>query len=200
MNARCAGRQGRGVAGGAALLAGLVAVLTAAAPFPASEHGPEPGHTGGFGEPTCRACHFDGPERPEDAAVSIEGLPAKWTPASEYPIDIVVSGTDVRRGGFQLAVRHAAGGLVGTQAGRLAGPSGGLSVTDRDGIAYIHHNVNGTTPDAAGELRWRIVWIAPTEPTGPVAFHVAANAANDDRSEFGDRIVTAADTVSPSAR
>ena len=36
---------------------------------------------------------------------------------------------------------------------------------------------------------WTIAWISPTTG-GSVAFHVAANAANDDASEFGDFIYT----------
>lgn len=35
--------------------------------------------------------------------------------------------------------------------------------------------------------RWRFRWRAPLD-ADTVRFHVAANAANGDRSEFGDRI------------
>ncbi|HSJ15599.1 MAG TPA: hypothetical protein VK939_14345, partial [Longimicrobiales bacterium] len=91
----------------AALLV-CVGTAAAAAAIPrASVHGPEPGHTGGFGEPTCRACHFDGPENPVDAAVTLSGLPGSWLPGRSYPITVVLGGAELRRGGFQLAARFA---------------------------------------------------------------------------------------------
>lgn len=159
-----------------------------------SVHGPEPGHTGGFGEPTCRECHFDGPAHPNDASVTLEGLPDVWIAGRTYPIAVVVSGAALRRGGFQLTVRFA-GEDAGRQAGTLAAVPGRVAITVADGVAYAHHVAGSTDPSAPGEVRWVLTWTAPADPGAAVAIHVAANAANDDASEFGDRIVTAADTV-----
>lgn len=178
-----------------ALLACTTAATSAAAGRALSLHGPEPAHTGGFGEPTCRRCHFDGPERPTDASVSIEGLPAAWEPGRSYPLTVVLTGTDVRRGGFQLAVRSA----DARQAGALAPADSGTATRVHEGVTYLGHLPAGTLPDAAGAVRWSVVWAAPADTHGTVVFHVAANAANDDNSEFGDRIVAAAAEV-PAAR
>jgi hypothetical protein len=182
--------------GGLATLLLCVAAAAAAATLPRpSVHGPEPGHTGGFGEPTCRACHFDGPETTSDADVAIDGLPTSWTPGTRYPITVVLRGAALRRGGFQLAVRHATGEDAGRQAGVLSGDSGRVSITVAGGVSYGHHVRESTAPTAPGVVRWELAWTAPVEGAGLVAFHVAANAANDDDSELGDLIVTAADTI-----
>ena len=184
----------------ATLLLCVAAGAVAAAIPRASGHGPAPGHTGGFGEPTCRACHFDGPERPSDAAVSIAGLPRAWTPGASYRIAVVLRSETMRRAGFQLTARFAAGEQPGAQAGTLAGSRDHIAVTDSAGIAYVHHTLAGTDVTAPGEVRWDVLWTAPAAAPGPIVFHVAANAANDDNSEFGDLVVTGADTVAAAPR
>lgn len=174
------------------LLTGLAVPLIAASARPSAE-GPLPGHTGGFGEPTCTECHM-GSGDDGGASVVVEGLPAAWIPGTAYRLVIAVTAPELRRGGFQLAARFAADG---TQAGTLevADGRGRTTMPEPDGVQYAHHLYDGTAPTAAGVARWTIVWTAPAQGTGAVAFHVAANAANDDNSEFGDRIVTAAATV-----
>jgi hypothetical protein len=42
---------------------------------------------------------------------------------------------------------------------------------------------------------WAVEWTAPAQALADVAIHVAANAANDDNSEFGDHIFTAESTI-----
>jgi len=51
-----------------------------------SAEGPPPGHTGGLGEPTCRACHFDAPEELEVGELVLKGLRAAYAPGTEYPL------------------------------------------------------------------------------------------------------------------
>ena len=41
------------------------AVAVGGAPAAANSDGAVPGFTGGFGEATCRSCHFDAPAEPE---------------------------------------------------------------------------------------------------------------------------------------
>ncbi|HEX9611604.1 MAG TPA: choice-of-anchor V domain-containing protein, partial [Gemmatimonadales bacterium] len=50
------------------------------------------------------------------------------------------------------------------------------------------HTLAGTSVAAGGTGRWTFRWTAPD--AGAVAFHVAANAANDDDSPLGDFIYT----------
>ncbi len=48
----------------------------------------------------------------------------------------------------------------------------------------------------AAEGKWQFQWEAP-ERRAPVVLHVAANAANQDDSEFGDSIHTRELTIRP---
>lgn len=177
----------------------LIALLSLGLAVPllgaASAEGPLPGHTGGFGEPTCAACH-QGPG-PADARVRLTDVPAAWQRLATYRITVEVNAAALRRGGFQLAARWATGPAEGRQAGRfeVAGP--GARVTESGGIAYVHHTYEGTSASEPGRVVWTVDWRSPTEGIGAIWFHVAANAANDDNSEFGDSIVTAERQVPP---
>lgn len=155
----------------------LVAVALAVWMGTAGAHpdGAPPAHTGGFGEPSCHACHFDAPVT--DEGVRIEGLPGRFTPGERYELELVLEHATLRTAGFQLAVRDT----DGRQAGSLEPVDGATTRVEQDGIGYLNQT-------RAGDGRWRFTWTAPAG-THAVVFHVAANAANDDRSEFGDRIV-----------
>lgn len=96
--------------------------------------------------------------------------------------------------GFQLAMRLAEGPEHGRQAGTLRAIDDRVKVTHHaeTGIFYAQHTETGAR--ASGSATWVVEW-TPGPRTSPVVFHVAANAANDDASEFGDYIY-ADDTVS----
>jgi len=174
----------------AAFVAGLLA--TAAAAGTPGLDGPVPGHTGGFGEPTCHACHADGPE-PAVGGVSIQGLPERFVPGKRYQLTLVLDGTPTRAAGFQLAVRGAPGTpREGEQAGVLAPAGERARVREgAGGVQYLSHSWDGVLQPEAGQARWSFTWTAPADMTD-VAFHVAANYANDDASELGDIVRTGA--------
>ena len=53
----------------------------------------------------------------------------------------------------------------------MTGPADGRSaVTEDDGIAYLHHTLDGTTLTGEGEAVWRFTWTAPD----PAATRIAA--------------------------
>ncbi|MFP3941014.1 MAG: choice-of-anchor V domain-containing protein [Thermoanaerobaculia bacterium] len=106
----------------AALLTWLV--VAGSAPAAANADGALPGFTGGFGEPTCRSCHFDAPEEPEEGALVLEGVPEAYRPGETYPLTVVLRHPELARGGFQLTARFAAGAAEGRQAGVLRVPDG----------------------------------------------------------------------------
>ena len=71
-------------------------------------------------------------------------------------------------------------------------------------MTYAQHTEAGTVLTRPGTASWTVEWRAPatTAPGGgatAVVFHAAANAANDDASEFGDFIYTASATTRPAA-
>jgi len=155
--------------------------------------GPPPAHTGGFGEPTCYACHMESGPNTGEGTLVLRGLDGVYKPGTAHRIAVELTSPQMRRGGFQLAVRFAEGPAAGKQAGTLRAVDEGVAVTtDSTGIQYAHHLETGTELVAPGTARWTLEWTAP--PDGAegdvVVFHIAANAADDDASPFGDLIFT----------
>ena len=194
-----------------AVVAGGCAVVAAASGVAAYADGPPPAHTGGFGEPTCAECHFGG--APVDSVrLTVEGLPARYAADSTYSVRVVLRAPELVRGGFQLATRYLSGQDRGRQAGALAAPGPRVEVvtagpsdsTAGPPTAYARHTLDGSTASegrsAEGRLAWTLRWRAPgsgNRAAGPVAVDVAANASNDDASEFGDRVVSIRVIVPP---
>jgi len=176
----------------AAALAISAATLAAPALLVAFQEGPLPAHTGGFGEPTCHACHFDNPVNDPTGTLDLAGVPDSYTPGEAYPLTVRLARPGAGRAGFQLSVRFADGPARGRQAGRLEPAGAGLQIVtaNETGVQYLTHAESGTRPDAAGTASWRLRWVAPDARVGPVVFHVAANSGNDDQSPLGDHIYT----------
>ena len=151
---------------------------------------PPPGNTGGFGESSCHQCHFDHPLNDQEGSLNIHGLPEFYEPNSQYLIRITLKRPALKRGGFQLATRFTGGAQAGRQAGSLQPFDDRVAVmTSDDGaIQYAHHSEVASQPSSRDEISWALLWIAPEFSGAPVAFHVAANACNDDDSSFGDFI------------
>jgi hypothetical protein len=176
-------RQGIAVVSAAILTASLVTVARAA--FDAR---PPLAHTGGFGEPSCRECHFDGPMGPPEA-LSLGWLtPEPIRPGGVYRLEVAIHDTTAVVGGFQLSVRVAAGPHAGSQAGTLCAVDArvAVAVDTTSGVQYASHA--GAAP--RDSLRWQVEWRAPAEDVGAVIIHVASNSANDDDSMLGDAITT----------
>jgi hypothetical protein len=190
-----------------------LALLLAATPRPVggNSEGPPPAHTGGFGEPTCRACHFDAPEEPEAGALLVDGVPAVYRPGAEYAITVTLRDPRLESAGFQLAARFAGegsgasasgGAEGGHQAGRLLSSGPRVEVVEHGdpAVLYAHQTLAGAAPEGDRETTWTVRWVAPAEPAGPVLFHAAANAANDDDSELGDAVHAATARSEPPGR
>ena len=164
------------------------------AAVPVFKTGPPPGHTGGFGEPTCRACHSDAGLNEPGGDLAIVGLPATYNAGRTYNLEVVLRHAGMLRAGYQLAARFA----DGTPAGALA-PGDERSVVIWDTVShvgYIEHNLAGTA--LAGDAgRWIVRWTAPANARGVVVFNAAGNAANDDDSPLGDFIYASVLRVAP---
>lgn len=157
--------------------------------------GPPGARTGGFGEPTCTECHTgtvnSGPGR---VTISVAGT---YASGETIPITVTVSDPNQRRWGFELSARTQPGGQ---QAGTLLVGSDGFTqiITER-GIQYIEHTLAGTRGGTAGPVSFEFQWRAPDVSAGPIVFHVAANAANNNFSTSGDRIYTSSAAAQPQA-
>lgn len=199
--ARPAGASVLGGLGIAALAVGLLGGSASGrtAPFPDA---PPPAHTGGFGEPTCRACHFGEELNAPGATLHIEGLPHAYKAGETYDFRVVLSGEPLERAGFELAARFSGEMAHGQQAGTLEalGPGVAITAAGAPAIMYAHQTAEGTLPAEPGVASWQMRWRAPVTTHGDVAFHVTANAANYDESAFGDAIYADSVHIPPAAR
>lgn len=166
-----------------ALLAALLGL--AAAEACGYEDGAPPGHTGGFGEPDCSACHSGFDSNVPAGKLAIEGLPAEYAPGETYRVAIVLQHPELASGGMQLAVRSE----DGEPAGEVVPASERTQVVNEAGQAYLQHTRDGTRSGGDGCIRWEFDWRAP-QAAESIVLNVAANAANDDFSSLGDFIYT----------
>ncbi len=127
-------------------------------------------------EQSCATCHFDADPVRDSAALVISGLPLNLAPGAIYKLKIILEDPDTVTAGFLLiaqAANHEAGTFFSTEAE----------------VEFIGAVIRSTAPlrgDAV--VSWEVEWRAPTTVVSPVVFHVAASAANDDGSPFGDTI------------
>jgi hypothetical protein len=185
------------VVGVAALASALVtaAARPGRAPYP---DGAPPGFSGGFGEDSCTACHFDHDLNELRGGVSLSGVPAAYTPGASYSVTIALRRPGTARAGFQLTARFE----DGTQAGTLAAPEGAedrIAVTAEAAtrVQYASQREAGSRPSGEGAARWSVRWTAPAAGSPAVLFHVAANAADGDGSASGDYVYTTAAASQP---
>ncbi|MGH7751374.1 MAG: choice-of-anchor V domain-containing protein, partial [Gemmatimonadales bacterium] len=129
------------------------------------------------------------------------GVPPAYQPGRTYELVVALKRAGMLRSGFQTAARLAEGQGAGMQAGAFAPSDGGTQVI-RDsgtGVAYVQHTQLGSAA-TGGTARWSVLWTAPPRARGPVVFHIAANAANDDDSPLSDYIYTTEIRTTPGPR
>lgn len=158
----------------------------------AYDDGAPPGHTGGFGEPDCTACHSDNERNDAEGILSVTGLPERYAPGESYRLSIVLEHPELEAGGFQLAVRTS----DGSAAGRLEPVDARTRALADGGREYLQHTPEGRRDTDGGRISWQLAWQAPGAAV-PVVLNLAANAANDDLSELGDFIYTLELTLEP---
>ena len=183
---------------------GLTAVVLAASTVTlAFREGPLPNMAGGFGDQTCRMCHFDGPLNAPGGRVVLSA-PASYVPGKVYPISVTLTRKAVERGGFEISARFTTAPERGRQAGSWAVPSDGRvqSVKSQQdaSLVFLQHTTAGSTTKTPGTLAWTLQWTAPPPGRGAVQFNVAANASNDDASPLGDHIYTSERVSRPATR
>ncbi len=154
---------------------------------------PPAGHTGGFDEPTCRRCHFSEAINDPAGTLTLQGLPNDFATDTTYRLTLTVSRPGMANGGFQLAARFATGERAGHQAGALRSVDERVEVKTEGPlrVQYAQHTKAGITLSASDSVSWMVDWTAPNGPVTSVWFHIAANAGNDDASEFGDFVYVA---------
>jgi hypothetical protein len=188
-------------ASAAALLACAALLLSASKAAPRASgyaDAAPPGFSGGFGEPSCHACHFHTELNSGPGRVTIAGVPDRFTPGGRYPLTITLTRPDMKLGGFQLTSRFKDGG---GQAGSLATDADERErarIDLRSGVQYANQRRKGTPLSSANTVVWKLIWTAPPAG-GPIVLHVAANAADGDDTAEGDYVHTAAAESVPAA-
>jgi hypothetical protein len=166
----------------------------------AFKEGPYPNVTGGFGEQSCHLCHLDNPVNAPGGSLELSGVPPTYVAGRTYPITITIAREELRRAGFEISARFAAGRHKGRQAGgwRILDARAQLIPGAVDtALMFVQHNLAGSRTTSPGSNRWTIEWTAPSPAAGPVQFNVAANASNDDDSPLGDYIYLKAARSTP---
>lgn len=143
--------------------------------------------TGGFGEETCRSCHFDYDLNPDGGQLNVSGLESSFKPGEVIEIALEVSRKEIGKAGFQLSARFTDGRQAGTF---LLDDNSRIMFTSSapDSLQYVQHSAEGVEPNGDGMNKWTVQWKAPEKISSPVIFNIVANAGNGDQSEFGDFI------------
>jgi hypothetical protein len=176
----------------------LATTMRLVASHPYAEGAP-PGFSGGFKEDSCHACHFHQDLNAGGGRVTIEGVPAAFTPGERYRLTVTLTRAGMKRAGFQLTARFKDSGA---QAGVLtADPGDGerVGVERLSGVEYAGQKKAGSAVATADTVRWVLDWTAPAGG-GPVIFHVSANAADGNESADGDFVYTATVDSPPAPR
>lgn len=176
-------------------LAALSAIYSLnGAPAEAFSAGPFPSLTGAPGESSCRECHSGGPT---GGTLSINGLPANYSPNQEITLTVRLAQQNRARFGFQLTAIDD----TGKRAGDLT-PNDNRTQTQTSNIngnqrQYINHTGSGNAPVSSGLGSWTFRWKAPAQSVGRVTFYVAGNAANGNFNQTGDTIYTINQNIQP---
>lgn len=154
-------------------IAGAASIAAAARAFP---DGAPWGAANPAAEQHCASCHFDNDPVFDSPMLIVDGLPGQAATGTEYGLEITLDDPDLVVAGFQL---------IAAAADRDAG----AFASSDDDVECIGAAVRSTAPgEGESSVSWEVTWRAPGDLSGPIVFHVAASAANDDGSPFGDRI------------
>ncbi len=155
------------------VFAGAAFSLDAARAFP---DGAPWGAANPAAEQNCATCHFDDDPVSESDVLVIDGLPGTPEPGANYDLEINFEDPKTVIAGFQLIALAA-----DQQAGTF--------VSSAAGIEFFGAAIRSIEPIKSDErFSWAVTWRAPEAISSPIIFYVAATAANDDGSPFGDKI------------
>lgn len=172
----------------------------------ANSSGPDPGSTGVPGEGTCNqsTCHVGNPLN-TGGSVAVE-FPSGQTyvPGQRQRLTVRITDAAARGFGFQLTIRLASN--VKTQAGRLDPTNNATFVMCSSGDFTRFSERSGTNCPANQPLEsiqhtnplsassgntFTVDWTPPATAQGDIRVFVAANGANLNGQNSGDRIYTA---------
>ncbi len=160
------------------------------------------GRTGAPGEMTCRqGCHSSFQLNSGGGSIVLNAPSMnnwEYVPGNSYPMSVTVSQTGVGLFGFALGALTDngtnAGTLVITDPSRTHIKTAFVGSVERNNVT--HRALGGLDADAS---TFDFVWTAPDVNVGPVSFHFAGNAANQDWTPDGDYIYTGSQVATPAS-
>lgn len=127
-------------------------------------------------EQHCATCHFGAEPVIESAALVMEGLPSSPAPGGRYKLTVSFDDPQTVVAGFQMFAQ-------------LAEQQAGTFISSDADVEFIGSAIRSTMPAGSDDgVSWTIEWRAPVDIDSPIVFYLAASAANDDGSPFGDTI------------
>jgi uncharacterized protein (TIGR03437 family) len=169
--------------------------------------GPDPRKTGAPGDLTCAqaGCHSGTAlNGGGGSAVLISSAGSTYAPGQQQTLTLSITDSSARVYGFQVTARLDSNPTNG-QAGDFTAGASQFVICDNGSlkgaggcptsapVQFIEHS----TPSSAKTIL--ITWTAPSTDQGAITFYAAANAANGDRTNFGDHIYTTKLTLTPAA-
>ncbi len=160
-----------------ALFAGMAAFANSA--------GPQAGLAGVPGEADCTSCHGSATGAGK-VSISLPAGGSTYTAGQTVKVKVTLEDPAAIRWGFQLTSRKTS--ASSEAAGKLASADGNTQVETVGGVDYIFQTAAGTQRNTRTSASWEFNWTAPAAGSGGVTFYVAANAANGNNADTGDRI------------
>ena len=155
---------------------------------------PPQGRTGAPGESTCAAagCHV-AQNVSIQGKVELRGLPKTFTKGVDYTLafDMIIESGTPQRGGFQVTALTESE----EDANAFVNPSLSSTVSITSGRSYFEHDP-AKRFEGADTITYEVNWNYNGDTEEDVIFYAAANFANGNNANSGDRIVTWSDTFS----
>jgi uncharacterized protein (TIGR03437 family) len=171
--------------------------------------GPVPGVSGVPGESTCAqaGCHAGTSPSPDGRVELTASGGSNYRPGEAQTITVRVSDPQARVYGFQLTARRVSNlqemaGAFAASAGQRTicssldfreAPKSGATCAAATPLEFVSHS------EPSSSNTFTVNWTAPSADMGEVRLFVAANAANGNGQNTGDRIYTANVTLTPQA-
>jgi uncharacterized protein (TIGR03437 family) len=160
--------------------------------------GPDPRKTGAPGDQTCAqaGCHVGTAVNGGGGSLALTSATGDtYTPGQQQTLTLRITDSTARAYGFQASARldsNPSNGQAGTftagpqqivicENGSVRGTSGCPASAP---VQFLEHNRPFSTNTIS------ISWTAPSSDLGPITIYAAANAANNNGAETGDRIYT----------
>ncbi len=175
--------------------AGFLLIAAVSGVFAVSSGAPE-GVSGAPGDSSCTSCH-GGSVNSGPGNVRIDFAAGSYTPGQKSRVKVIVEDPNAARWGFQLTARPESNPQ--TKAGVLESSDSQTQVLRQGVLEWITHTAAGTRRGTRNTVTFEFDWTPASAEAGPVVLYAAANAANGDGTNSGDRIYTTSLTVTASA-